>query len=69
MQFKGRSLQLIYFGLGHAILDLRNEIALCPDIFQYQKELKKLDELIEEFENIQRKILQSKDFSIDSDCN
>ena len=59
----GRSLQLVYLSLGHAISDLQNELAVCPNIYDFERECEEIESLITEFEGLQEKVAKSKGFS------
>ena len=62
MKLSGRNLQLVWMGLNHGISDLHNQIATCPDIFEFAKDIEVIRELMEEFERLALKIENSKDF-------
>lgn len=68
MNFTGRNLQLVYLGLGHAISDLNNDIAVCPDILRYERELEEIEELMNEMKELQIKIYNSPHFEIPEEC-
>lgn len=43
MNFTGKNLALVHAGLIHALCDIRNEIATCPDVLEYADDLDDLD--------------------------
>jgi len=63
MQFTGRSLQMVRDGIDLAIDELQNEIATCPDVFAYSRELDALEAEQEQF----RKLLARIDRAIEKE--
>lgn len=56
MQFTGNNLLRVRNALGWAISDLRNEIATCPDVFQYEAELDDIEDEIEQLEKLIKRV-------------
>lgn len=50
MRFTGRNLVLVRDALMHAISDIQTDIGSCPAPFEYENEIKALEERKTEFE-------------------
>lgn len=59
MKFTGRNLYRIYEALGFAISDLHNQIATCPDVFEYADDIEELEQQKAEFQRIKDDVLAS----------
>lgn len=56
MDFKGRKLQLLHLSISLALSDLHNQIATCPSVTEFERELEEIEELASELEELQEKI-------------
>lgn len=52
MKFTGKNLALVYEALGLAAAELHNQIATCPDVYEYADHLVELEEQHAEIEKL-----------------
>lgn len=56
MNFTGRNLVLILWGLNDAMSEIHNQIAICPDIFEYHEEITEFKEQLQEYEKLRDRV-------------
>ena len=52
MQITGRNLELIRDALTMAQSDIHNQIATCPDVFEYAEDIEELEKLKTQFQRL-----------------
>ena len=63
MNFTGRNLQLVHLSISYALMELHNEVAMCPNQFEYEQSIEEIEELSAELEVLQEKIEASPHFT------
>ncbi len=56
MQFTGKNLELIRRGVDLAIDEIHNQIATCPDVFEYADDIEELEQEKETFRRLLARI-------------
>lgn len=56
MKFSGKNLEMVRRGVDLAIDELHNQIATCPDVFEYADELDDLEKEKAKFEKLRDRI-------------
>jgi hypothetical protein len=56
MQFTGKNLLMVRDGISLAIDEIRNQIATCPDVFEYAEDIEELEDEQEKYRKLLARI-------------
>jgi hypothetical protein len=56
MQFTGKNLVLVLWALNDACNDVENQIASCPNIYDYLEEIEELEQQVKTYEKLRDRV-------------
>jgi hypothetical protein len=72
MQFTGENLVLVWRGVDYALAEIHNQIATCPDVFEYAEHIADLEAEQERFRGLKERIeraLEREGYTLEKDAS